>query len=165
MSNTCHGKASLLVLLDFSTAFDTVNHQLFLSDFSDCGVEGTALSLLESYLENREQCVEISESRSEPTTLQYGVPQGSVLGPVLFTVYTGTLAFLLEAHGVSYHFFADDTRLYIRVEDIDEAKHRLSSLLLDLKIWMARRKLKWSFYDKTNIVIPTCRYDYSPNSH
>ena len=79
----------------------------------------------------------IGESRSEATALQYGVPQGSVLGPVLFTVYTGTLAFLLEAHGVSYHFFADDTQPYIRVEDIDEAKHRLSSLLSDLKIWMA----------------------------
>ena len=140
--NTCHGKASLLVLLDLSTAFDTVDHQLLLSDFSDCGVEGTALVLLESYLENREQCVAIGKSRSEPTTLQYGVLQGSVLGPVLFTVYTATLAFLLEAHGVSYHFFAGDTQLYIRVEDIDEAKHRLSSLLSDLKIWMARRKLK-----------------------
>ena len=83
----------------------------------------------------------IGESQSEPTTLQYGVPQGSVLGPVLLTVYTGKLAFLLEAHGVSYHVFADDTQLYIRV-DIDEAKHRLSSLLSDLKIWMARKKLK-----------------------
>ena len=113
-----------------------------LSDFSDCGVEGTALSLLESYLENREQCVAIGESRSEPTALQYGVPQGSVLDPVLFTVYTGTLAFLLEAHGASYHFFADDTQLYIRVEDIDEAKPRLSSLMSYLTIWMARRKLK-----------------------
>ena len=60
----------------------------------------------------------------------------------MFTVYTGTLAFLLEAHGVSYHFFADDTQLYIRVEDTDEAKHRLSSLMSDLKILMARRKLK-----------------------
>ena len=98
--------------------------------------------LLESYLENREQCVAIGESQSEPTALQYSVPQGSVLGPVLFTVYTGTLAFLLEAHGVSYHFFVDDTQLYIRVEDIDVAQHRLSSLLFDLKIWMARRKLK-----------------------
>ena len=142
VSNTCHGKASLLVLLDLSAAFDTVDHQLLLSDFSDCGGEGTALSLLESYLENREQCVAIGESRFELTTLQYGVPQGSVLGPVLFTVYTGTLAFLLEAHGVSYHFFADDTQLYIGVENIDEAKLRLSSLLPDLKIWMAGRKLK-----------------------
>ena len=83
----------------------------------------------------------IGESRSEPTALRYGVPQGSVLGPVLFTVYTGTLAFLLEAHGVSYHFLADNTQLYIKFEDIDEAKHRLSSVLSDLKIWMARRSL------------------------
>ena len=108
VSNTCHGKAFILVLLDLSAAFDTVDHQLLLSDFSDCGVENTALSLLESYLENREQCVAIGESRSEPTALQY-VLQGSVFGPVLFTVYTGTLAVLLEAHGVSYHFFTDDT--------------------------------------------------------
>ena len=69
VSNTCHGKTSLLVLLDLSAAFDTVDHQLPLSDFSDCGVEGTALSLLESYLVNRELCVAIGESRSEPTIL------------------------------------------------------------------------------------------------
>ena len=88
VSNTCHGKASTLVLLDLPAAFDTVDHQLLLSDFSDCGDEGTALSLLESYLENREQHVAIGESRSEPMALQYDVPQGSVLGPVLFTVYS-----------------------------------------------------------------------------
>ena len=143
-----------MVLLDLSAAFDTVDHQLLLSDFSDCGVEDIASSLLESYLENREQCVTIGESRSEPMAIQYGVPQGSVLGPVLFTVYMGrpTLAFLLEAHGVSYHFSADDMQLYIRVEDIDEAKHSLSSFMSDLKIWMARRKLKLND-GKTEIIV------------
>ena len=105
VSNTCHGKASLLVLLDLSAAFDTVDHQLLISDFSDCGVEGTALS----YLENRKQCVAINESRSGPTTLQYGVPQA------LFLVQYCSqfiLVFLLEAHVVSYHFFADDTAVH-----------------------------------------------------
>ena len=67
-------------------------------------------------------------------------------------MYTGTIAFLLEAHGVSYLFFADDTQLYIRVEDINEAKHRLSSLMSDLKIWMARRKLKLND-GKTEIIV------------
>ena len=56
VSSTCHGKASILVLLDLSTDFDTVDHQLLLSDFSDCGVEGTALSMLESYLKNGTVC-------------------------------------------------------------------------------------------------------------
>ena len=152
VNNTCRGKISLLVLLDLSAAFDTVDHQLLLGDFSDCGVEGTALSLLESYLENREQRVCIDESQSETTNLQYGVPQGSVLGPVLFTVYTGTLAFLLDAHGVSYHFYADDTQVYIRMDNIDEAKHRISLLLTDIKIWMARRKLKLND-GKTEIIV------------
>ena len=70
----------------------------------------------------------------------------------MFTVYTGTLAFLLEVHGVSYHFSADDSQLYIRVKDIDDAKHRLSSLLSDLKIWLARRKLKLND-GKTEIIV------------
>ena len=94
----------------------------------------------------------ICKSRSEPTALQYGVLQGSVLGPVLFTVYTGTLTFLPEAQRVSYHFFAGDMQLFIKIEDIDEAKHRLSSLLSDLKIWMARRKLKLNV-GKTEIIV------------
>ena len=103
VSNTCHGNAFILVLLDLSATFDTVDRQLLPSDFSDCGVEGTALSLLESYLENREQFVAIGESRSEPIGLQYGVPQGSVLGPILFTVYTGTLAFLSIVYSVHWY--------------------------------------------------------------
>ena len=152
VSNTCQGRTSLLVLLDLSAAFDTVDHQLLLRDFSDCGVEGTALSLLKSYLENREQRVSIDEVLSEPTNLQYGVPQGSVLGPVLFIVYTATLIFLLDAHGVRYHFYADDTQVYIKIEDIDDTHHRISSLLSDIKIWMARRKLKLND-GKTEIIV------------
>ena len=99
-----------------------------------------------------ENSVSVDEFQSEPANLQYGVPQGSVLGPVLFTVYTGTLAFLLNAHGVSYHFYADDTLVYIMIEGIDEAKNRISLLLSDIKIWMARRKLKLND-GKTEIIV------------
>ena len=89
-----------------------------------------------------ENSVSVDEFQSEPANLQYGFPQGAVLGTVLFTVYTGTLAFLLNVHGVSYHFYVDDTLVYIMIEGTDEAKNRISLLLSDIKIWMARRKLK-----------------------
>ena len=152
VSSTCLGKVSLLILLDLSAAFDTVDHQMLLNDFSNYGVDGVALLLLKSYLTDREQCVVVGESRSEPKILHCGVPQGSVLGPVLFTVYTSTFASLLNAHGVDYHFYADDSQLYIRVENIQEAKDRLISLLSDIKIWMAKRKLKLND-GKTEIMV------------
>ena len=150
--NTCQGKVSLLVLLDLSAAFDTVDHQLLLNDFSNCGVDGPAHSLLRSYLSNREQRVVVGGSQSEPTILHCGVPQGSVLGPILFTVYTSTLASLLEAHGVDYHFYADDSQLYIKIENVEEAKQRFASLLSDVKIWMGKRRLMLN-EGKTEIMV------------
>ena len=116
VANTCYGKVSLLVLLDLSAAFDTVDHELLLGDLSRYGVEDVAFLLLKSYLSDGEQCVAIGESRSGAVTLRWGVPQGSVLGPVLFTVYTGTPASLLEAHGVDYHFYADDSQTHPEFE-------------------------------------------------
>ena len=85
----CLGRASLLVLLDLSAAFDTVDHQLLLNDFYNSGVRDVALNLLKSCISEREQQVVVGETQSEPTFLHCGVPQGSVLGPLLFTFYPG----------------------------------------------------------------------------
>ena len=89
---------------------------------------------------------------SEPEPLRFGVPQRSVLGPVLFVFYTSSLADLLEAHDVSYHFYADDTQIYIEVSDILDVEEIILSLLHDIKIWMLRRKLKLND-GKTEVVI------------
>ena len=140
--NACMGKSSILVFLDLSAAFDTVDHQILLNDFSNYGIEGPAFRLLESYLSNRTQSVIIGESVSESEPLSYGVPQGSVLGPILFLIYTSTIVFLLDAHGVSYHFYADDSQLYILIDDIEHAKEIIVQLLMDIKKWMCERKLK-----------------------
>lgn len=149
---TCEGQHSLLLVLDLSAAFDTVDHGILLEDLSQCGIRGRALGLLRSYLGDRYQQVVVEGTNSEPFRLQYGVPQGSVLGPVLFLVYTRSLARLLAAHGVEFHFYADDTQIYIRIVNVGETKTRVGSLMSDIKIWMRERKLKLN-EGKTEIIL------------
>ena len=157
--NSCQSRTTLLVLLDLSAAFDTVDHRLLLDDFSACGVRGSALALLESYLTDQTQAVVVGELRSEPTPMKFGVFQGSVLDPSLFLVYTGSLAALLDAHGVEYHFYADDKQVYIAVENIDDAKGKLPLLLADIKVWMKRRRLKLNSKTELNLVRGSLRND------
>ena len=84
--------------------------------------------------------------------LQFAVPQGSVLGTILFTLYTCSLVTLFEAHNVAYHFYADDTQIYIQIDSIENVKEKLSSLINDIKIWMNGRKLNLND-GKTDIII------------
>ena len=72
-----------------------------------------ALSWLETYLEARTQRVKIDDAISEPIPLTCGVPQGSMLGPILFTIYTMPMRRIVRKHGVVYHKYADDTQLYV----------------------------------------------------
>ena len=140
--NTCHGHASLLILLDLTAAFDTVDHGILIEELFDCGIRDNALALFRSYLENRYQQVVVDGKMSESSELHCGVPQGSVLGPVLFLVYTRSLASLLAAHGVESHFYADDCQIYLPIANIDESKSKALELLHDIRAWMYERKLK-----------------------
>ena len=152
VTNSCTGRATFLILLDLSAAFDTIDHNLLLNDLHSFGVGGRALLLMESYLRGRIQRVVVGESKSEPEPLLFGVPQGSVLGPVLFILYTSSLAILLEAHGVRFHLYADDTQIYLVVDDVDDVKEKVRSILKDIRVWMQRRKLKLN-EGKTDIIL------------
>ena len=103
-------RSVILLLLDLSAAFDTVDHCILLSRLSSrFGIGGTALEWFRSYLSDRTQFVNVNGSTSERYVLQFGVPRGSVLGPLLYSLYTSPLSDIANKHGLSFHFYADDT--------------------------------------------------------
>ena len=137
-------QVSALVLLDLSAAFDTINHSILIQRLQTVfGVTGSALSLLLSYLTDRSQSVLIRQARSSEISLSRGVPQGSVLGPLLFSLYTTPLSHILNASLIQYHMYADDTQLYISFSgsDSDHALASLSSVLDRLYNWFCENKL------------------------
>ncbi len=97
-------KSSVLILLDLSTAFDTVNHQILLSTLSSLDITGIPLRWFESYLTGQSFRVAWGGKVSKAHQLVTGVPQGSVLGPLLFSTYTTSLGPIIQAHSFSYHF-------------------------------------------------------------
>ena len=101
-----------------------------------------ALKWFKSYLENRSYHVIINGTKSERRTLHRGVPQGSVLGPVLFSIHTIELAWILSHRSVQFKMFADDTQLYFIVNNVEDTISALNSLVCDLRQWMAKKKLR-----------------------
>ena len=107
----------IVVLLDLSAAFDTIDHAtLFHQLQNQRGVSRIALDWFKSYLSDRTQSVTINDTYSKPTRLLYGVPHGSVLGPLLCTICTLPFGGILREGGMSYHLYADDTQLYFSFE-------------------------------------------------
>ena len=99
-----------LVLLDLSAAFDTVNHEILLYRLEHrFGVKQQALSWFKSYLSDRQQSVVVNGTQSDSFAMSCGIPQGSVLGPVLFTLDTASFYDVLRNLGVEFHLYADDT--------------------------------------------------------
>ena len=105
---------TLLVLLDLSAAFDTVDHNVLLSRLhSKFGISGTALEWFRSYLNGRSQRVTVQGNLSQSLNLDFGVPQGSYLGPLLFTIYASKLFDVIKVHLCTVHCYADDKQLYV----------------------------------------------------
>ena len=99
----------VLLLLDLSAAFDTIDHKILLHRLrSRFGIKGKALSWLQSYLTDRSQSVQIDGFASSVRPLRFGVPQGSVLGPLLYLLYTAPLGDLVRWHDMDFHLYADD---------------------------------------------------------
>ena len=149
---------TFLVLLDLSAAFDTVDHSILLDRLhSSFGISGPVLSWFSSYLNNRSQFISVNGATSKLFDLQYGVPQGPCLGPLLFVIYASKLFSVLEHHLPDVHAYVDDTHLYISFKPDSSAEQSkaltaLENCIDDIKRWMLTDKLKLND-DKTEFII------------
>lgn len=143
-----NNQAVALVMLDFSAAFDTIDQGRLLQLLeAEYGVIGTALSWFRTYLESRTQQVQIDSVTSNCVPLRFGVPQGSVLGPLIFTLYTAPMQRIIHRHGIDYHKFADDMQLYTSFDpsvpgDRARAVEQLTICISELRRWLTSRWLK-----------------------
>ena len=140
-------QVSILILLDLSAAFDTFNHDVLLKRLKErCGVQGKALKWFESYLTDRFQMVTLKEITSKRVALHCGLPQGSVLGPLLFLVYTLPLRDFIKRKGLQFHLYADDTQIYMSFtpnsSGVANSLERIEQCIQEVSSWMSANRLK-----------------------
>uniref|UniRef100_A0A803TE01 ribonuclease H n=1 Tax=Anolis carolinensis TaxID=28377 RepID=A0A803TE01_ANOCA len=147
------GSVSLLVLLDLSAAFDNVDHGILLGRLAGLGIGGTVLQWLRSFLEGRSQMMSLGDTCLAPQPLSCGVPQGSILSPMLFNIYMKPLGEIMRSFGVRCHLYADDVQLCHFFPPVTkEAVQVLNRCLAAVLDWMRANKLKLN-PDKTEVLL------------
>ena len=138
------GIVTALVLLDMSSAFDTVEHSILTERLRSFGVGGLTLNWFKSYLSDRSQYVRVNDATSEPTPLTSSVLQGSVC--LLFSLYLRPISDIILKHNVHYHCYTDDIQLYVSfppsITAFSTTIRQLELCIDDVKLWMERNSLK-----------------------
>ena len=129
-----------LLLIDFSKAFDMVDHDILLSKLEHYGIRGLSLEWFKSYLIDRQQYVHVNGHNSAKSTLKYGVPQGSILGPLLFIVYINDLPHISSI--VKFILYADDANIILTGYTYTEIQNKIEILLTELLSWVNNNGLK-----------------------
>ena len=152
----CKNNMVILLMLDLSAAFDTIDQDILISKLNrKYKITGNALKLLKSYLKSRTYAVHINEQWSNIHDLAYGVPQGSILGPMLFSLYVSEIEGIALQEGLMPQMYADDTSLYIGFQPLTEfsrSAEKIGECLTKIKHFMTTNYLKLNV-DKTQIVL------------
>ena len=132
-------KSSYCIFLDFAKAFDTVNHEILISKLDHYGISGLSNNLFKSYLSNRTQQTEINGTLSDVGTIRHGVPQGSVLGPLLFLLYINDIS--ESSKILKFYLFADDTTVFYSDKTNPDTENLLNRELSKVSDWLSANKL------------------------
>ena len=130
---------TLGIFLDLSKAFDTIDHNILLTKLHHNGIRGTAHSWFKSYLTNRKQYTAYGKCLSSPAEIYWGVPQGSILGPILFLIYVNDFSKCLQsAEAIMY---ADDTNVFLHHNNVNTLCNKVQLELYNITKWLAAYKL------------------------
>ena len=144
LSGFNNNRGTILVLLDMSSAFDILDHNVLIHRLSVIGITGIALNWFTSYITNRSSSVRINTYSSPSRSITHGVTQGSVLGPLLFNIYLLPMFDIFTDYpDISFHTYADDLQLYLNcIDSPTYAPDRLSSCIKSIHHWLTFNSLK-----------------------